>query len=530
MASIYIKILLISVVIIFIAIAVNIYIIFHSNRASDICHTNSDCPDNFKCIYSHEYKKQICIPNSGIEFSTSNPTLCTPGKNSICTKGINEPPWGCVVVTWGTLTLTKPGTKYEKSSNASTKLISPVGGKGSGLTVKFNVSNGGAIDPSSLSIVTPGNNYKKGDELEIIGGDNTAHIKFIDQPSPYTVLDKKNKPMNINPSPPGRGWCLLPIDSSQVCNPYTSDTILINETTTNGIPKYEWGCYCKDSDKFRQETPLKDCVIEQICGADIGDGELWVQYKDDMSCAKDSDCSAIGGKCCPKSNGIYGSCDSDNTGDKKCFVKWSSQSNTDPAMGRCECKDGLTFKNLNGDMICTPDSCAPNGKYNGLTQKCTCNTNFINCPTCKSTSPQCIPDPCQPGGTYTGGTCKCETVDGKFYTTIVNPHSPVGHSCVDLCSGNNLCGDRGTCVVYSHDLYDSLGNLTTPYCKNCTSPYCNTVIDNTKKVNEACPVKIGSYCGSSTACEKYQDKKSCQDAQCTWTNPVYKLCDYMLVS
>lgn len=543
MGSIYTKILVASIVLIFIAIGTSMYITSHSVRASSICQTNNDCPDNFKCIYSNEYKKHICIPKTGIELNTTSLTQCTPGDHSVCTKGINEPPWGCVVVTNGTAKIKQKGNGYSDSSNADTKPISKT--NGSGMTVSYTTKNG-SVD--TVTILLPGENYTHGDVLALVGGKGDAQITLDLMPSdssqhPYTILDH-NKPRSIPTSPKGKGWCLLPIDQQKVqCNKYTSDTILVNETTIKGTPKYNWGCYCKNTDNFRQNTPLSDCNVEVLCGADVDKGELWVQKTSNTPCSDKKPCPS-NEKCLSNGNSNY------------CYTKWSDQQNTDPTTGQCVCKPGLKFNtDSKGYMSCVPDSCAPNGHYDNSTQTCSCNPGYISCPDevtitnlCSKDAPKCIPDPCAPGGTYSGGTdgyCKCTTVDGIFYTQIVDSSSPVGSSCANLCeNNNNICGSgnnkRGTCTVSSHLLNDpATKQLTQPYCSNCIKPYCNTVLDNDpKKPNQACQVEAGPFCTApkdspasiQKTCSLLTTKQGCIGGNCTWTTPVSTMCNYIEIN
>jgi hypothetical protein len=548
MVSIYTKIILVSIVLVCIAIGVNLYVNSYTIRTRSTCNKNADCPDNFKCIYSKEYKKQMCIPRTGIEFNTNNLVECTPGEHSVCTKGINEPAWGCVKVTNGTAIIKYHGTGYIDSQKSDTK---PVPGKsnGTGLTVSFTTKNGKI---NSLTILEPGTNYKKNDVLYIVGGNNNALITLDVMSNdksqhPYIVLDN-DKPRNIPTSPNGKGWCLLPIDQKKVsCNPWTSDTILINETVNKENPKYQWGCYCTNPDQFRQDTIFDNCTVEQICGADIGDGELWVPHKDKISCSSTTQCPD-NGKCCPP-NQINGSCSIlDPNSDNYCFVKWSDQPMSDPSTGRCECKKGMKFvlNTTTNEMECVPDSCYPHGVYDGVTEMCKCEPGFIRCPkdvsnpgaiNCSKDLPQCIPDPCNPGGDFTSQNsagCICKKVGNITYTAIQDNSSPVGISCANLCENNNGCGEgdnkRGDCIPSGTTIKDQ-----ATYCTNCIAPFCNTVMEyDPTKLNPACLVTRGPFCddpsgstGQKQACQLLKDEQSCTGANCTWTPPISRTCSYI---
>lgn len=330
------------------------------------------------------------------------------------------------------------------------------------------------------------------------------------------------------------GWCMPPIPQGDTtCNPFTSDTILIQKSDT----EYEWGCECKYPSQITQNHPTSDCNIDKTCGNDKGDPKLSKLYvpnikKANVECKSASDCDT--GDIC------YSSLTNPSI-QNKCYSKWvNNPTNIDPIKyGICVCPnmyeyigeecqypDNKDQCDVSGSVKeCIPNSCGgPDGERgkmvinNNGKKYCKCNENYINCSATNESevdaqfstscrSPVCLDDPCAPGGKSVpvrgGNGSYCECDNSNHYYKVDDQSSVNGQACVQLCKNNGPCGQgdtqRGTCAVLPGD------DKTDPkaVCIKCKCGYA----DYDKDKNPFCylPAPSGKPQASGASCNINDD-------------------------
>ncbi len=376
---------------------------------------------------------------------------------------------------------------------------------------KTNSSKSCGVENLTACDFTDGNSCK----------DCEGEIKFsclvVDDTHPFSYYTNEGKKIVPN-SLPNQGWCLPNVDTTEKCNPFTSDVILMRTLNND----YEWGCSCKYPNLFDHSEGIgSNCTFVRACGKSVDgntnkfvvpNGKLCETNKD---CEKNEYCLNTSDSNLPC--GKLGIITGDGNGPKQCHSEWDGSSN--PLLGRCVCMNNTQYSCvsegngsryemdcvenscLNGDYTtenCNPEKCR---KINGNCECCKCPVGKIRCPDdipsgnslllnyCKNTGAACLPDPCDNGengsGKWNGRFCECDSVS----TAVEDENSIVGETCKNLCKTDNPCGNRGDCVVSNG----------VAICKNCKSPYSN---ENDKNC----------YCSSSIG--KLYDQECCTDDDC----------------
>ena len=326
--------------------------------------------------------------------------------------------------------------------------------------------------------------------------DSTSCSKCVQQP-PFKciVVDKDNpyqwkqgtETVKIPDSKPGKGWCLPPVVDKNLCNPATSNAILVDKGD-----HYDWECLCNDPAVVGQEIAGGNC--NSVTGCSYPDnGNIYVPVVTNPPCSSDKDCDKPEYKIPgdsdwpPYCRQPDGSAPDPKGKTNQCWVPWGSEAGQkiNPSeYGMCNCESGYKpLRQKIGDkryeLQCVTDSCAP-GKKSATDDSCDCPADgYIKCPQdvqdgykeqC-ATNPQCIRDPCAPNGHWdpNQGICVCT---GTF-TSRGGQANAVGAICEDVCTsgGENICSPRGTCVINpaSGKLNGKSGG--SGYCVDCKAPF-----------------------------------------------------------
>jgi len=440
-----------------------------SRLASDLCQVDEDCPGDQRCVVDPEDSKQnVCAEGHMIKCQLTDLTKlieCDPANPNSCSSCVNQPPFKCVVVQYGSPELINRGTGYS-SGIYRAALVEPSTNTyniNRDMEVAITVSNTtvGSID--QLRITHPTQIYKKSDTFVVLGGNNGATFRLTETPTPY-FWQKGQTKLNLPESNKGKGWCLPPVTQSAQCNPYTSDSVLVQKIDNAGKITYEWGCYCKLPSLMQHEdTPTSNCSALVGCGG----YDLYVPNLTSPSCRTNADCPDADTRCCTDEKCLRGSETFTGTNTSgKCYKRWVFGNTTqNPRDGTCDCPSNLYYSNAKiGDYVvktCNADPCGPNGTKDGASQFCTCKPGFVSCglqsgsgikvtdARCATvtTRNRCLPDPCAPGGTMRqGGGCNCDA----GYAETSNPNVIGGKVCRKLCVNNGPCGTRGTCKVVNN--------------------------------------------------------------------------------
>jgi hypothetical protein len=343
------------------------------------------------------------------------------------------------------------------------------------MEIIVTVSPTGSI--ASVLIVNPKEKFNKNDTFKILGGNSDATFRLTEQPIPY-FWQKDGKRVVIPESNAGAGWCLPPVDESIKCNPYTSDSILVQKIDDKGKITYAWGCYCKQPSFMQHEdTPISNCSALVGCGG----FDLYVPTSTSATCTSNAMCTAPNSKCCNDDKCLKGTETFGALSSGRCYTKWiTGDTQLNPKNGTCDCPNNMYYSSTAiGDYVvktCGVDPCEPGGTFNPQTRLCECKTGYVSCGLTESsnvvvtdarcattnTLNRCIEDPCAPGGktrNLVNGGCECDRTQN--YVEKIDVNVPGGKFCKQLCVNNGSCGSRGTCAIENDN----------EVCRNCVCPW-----------------------------------------------------------
>ena len=322
-----------------------------------------------------------------------------------------------------------------------------------------NVNNG--ISKDIITTVTKKEdcpkNYKWDDQNNICYIENTMNLKDKNEQncnSPY-IWDQNTQTCKIQ-----NGSYCLPHNIPEIeCNEFTGTKVL---GKVHDHSPYEWFCICKDDTQFTNDgNPLSDCNHIRKCGIDGKKNEdskyrkLIYKLNDNPSCT----CTNKDGTT-PHEGDLWdpvNSCwDPFICSQCKCA---SSEINVNDNCAYNSCKPFCEISKTNPTQVC---DCPLNNGYVDcftLTQKKSETGSIFNTSQCQI--PGVIPDPCYPGyyDPYKNngiGGCVCDGENPNLiddsgsnnYVSVPVPNSVTGEMCINWCkTGNNPCGNRGTCYV-----------------------------------------------------------------------------------
>lgn len=461
----------------FVAVAILVGIFVHYHRknvqragqyADQYCRADTDCKKGERCIIDATDARQNVCAEAHMQkcvFSDfSKLSRCDPKDPNACKGCINQPPFGCVVVNFGKPEILNPGRVYT-SGIYTAALYDPLTGlydTERTMEVLVNVldwDENGFVD--SVRISNPVQVYKQNDTFLILGGNKEATFYLTEQPTPY-FWQKGRQKITLPESESGKGWCLPPIVEGAKCNPYTADSLLVQNVDDKGKTTYSWGCYCKMPSLMQHDnTPSSNCSALVGCSG----YDLYIPPPMDaaQTCTSNAQCLQANTRCCSSDKCLKTNTESfPSTSPGKCLSRWTlGDTARNPRLGTCDCPTGTYYLNTTiGDYVtktCSVDPCGEAGVKTPGTFLCECKPGFVSCGVtpsnnvevtdarCASTTTvnRCIPDPCAPGGVMKrGGGCTCN----KGYTQVKDDNAVGGYSCKELCNPGP-CGERGTCTV-----------------------------------------------------------------------------------
>jgi len=454
--------------------------------ADQYCRNDSDCKTGQRCITDAadirqnvcaEAHMQKCIFNDFTRLSR-----CDPTDPEACKGCINQPPFGCVVVNFGNPEILNPGRLYLPGVYRAALYDPNTGTYNTRRDMEVIVSvldsdENGFVE--TVRISDPTQQYNQNDTFVILGGNNEATFYLTEQPTPYFWQKGKEK-ISLPESERGKGWCLPPVvQGGEKCNPYTADSILVQNVDDKGKTTYAWGCYCKLPSLVQHDnTPISNCSALVGCsGYDLYVPPSSTDTTAQQMCTTNAQCFQANTRCCSSEKCLKTNTDSfPTTSPGRCMSRWfTGDTERDPRGGTCDCPTGTYYLDTSiGEYVtktCSVDPCGEGGVKAAGTQLCECKSGYVSCGVTPSTNVQitdarcastttvnrCVVDPCAPGGNMRrGGGCVCT----NGYVEVKNTNAVGGYSCKRICNPGP-CGDRGTCAA------DKDGN---EYCV-CKSPY-----------------------------------------------------------
>jgi len=462
-------------IIFFLLLAVTIVIIFlhsrNSNKLSQFCSSDSDCPSGYLCKPNPEMQnKKQCVKANQVYCPISPVTelvKCRLDATGYCSDTcLNVPKFSCVQVDADNPYTWKQGNQNINLPNSPT--------------------NYGWCLPDITNKDITCNEFTSDYVLEQVGDNQYQWGCYCRYPNlfdhgagPGSDCTSVRACGNMNPVPQG---------SLYVPKPYTGP---------NGFRSCTTDSMCDPGDVCRGAESPAPCGY---LGPTGGYNKL------------PQDCTS------PESNCV-------------CHTQWLNiPDKIDPLSGQCICNSGLDFQctvhasdsfsfNCVTNQNCYPYQEDPNSGNCGAKCHrqgdqcvcCLCPPGYIRCPDdittnqslqeyCMLNGATCIPDPCNtaqngpPNGHWDpAGGCICAT----GYIAVDDTNSAVGAVCLDPCnSAINPCGNRGSCFVQNGQAQ----------CTNCVAPYTNEG-DNTCSCSGEDPglgVGNGAECCSDDVCASKQ--------------------------
>lgn len=430
-------------IIFFILLAVTIVVVIvhlrNSNKLSQYCSSDSDCPSGYLCKVNPEQEgKKQCFPANQI-FCPITPVTelvkCRLDATGYCSDTcLNIPKFSCVSVNGKNPYVWKQGNQT--------------------INIPYSPDNYGWCLPDVKNRQVECNQFTSDYVLEKVGDNEYQWGCYCKYPNLFD-----HDPQTIGSNCEIVRACgqtnTVPLGSLYVPKPYTG--------------------------AYRHCTNDAQCDPNDLC--------LGAEHP--VPCGYNG---ATGGY-----SPIPGPC-SDPANNCVCHTNWVNiPDQIDPLSGQCVCNSGYEFQCIVKASDYFLFNCAENKTCNGYEKSsndcnmhncyqdpqshecvcCKCPSGSIRCPDdctnpslqefCRINGPTCIPDPCNtspsgqpPNGHWdpVGTACICAT----GFISVPDENNAVGAICLDPCnSAINPCGNRGKCIVQNNQAQ----------CCDCVAPYSN---------------------------------------------------------
>lgn len=472
------------------------------------CDSDAECDRGKRCVITPEGRRCRASANAHYCAVSQRPVRCSTHETDSCKQCLNEPPLKCQQISMPTLTGTCDARDFE---------INKVYTSDKQLHIKFETTtNSDVSDPKVVDIKVP---VLKDETVKLPHG---CELTVTDAGNPYIIVGDGGKSFAIKPTtsrnPKLNGYCLPQVSSEQaaVCNPFTSEAVIVNTDSVNQTFKYV--CQCLNS-SVTKGGGVGNCNRFQGCSG--GHPVLYQNNGGADMCTSHTDCEK----------------------EKKCVVVNQNHN---------ECM--YSFENLNeldSPVICTKtdtDGCRYDPRLYICAHDLDNNADVwsLGCPEGFQQHPQnnanytpnqdaslfswrmeCLPagNPCSPGKLNPDGSCNCEKIAGGKYFEFTKDN-------VNYCYVSP-CGEDGTMTISNGEYRCDCGLNNTFDVRNIeyASPY-NTICVDVKAMascpsgqqTTACPDGKSECPGQKEPQCQYCKCPTCNAQNCKYPSPVSANC------